>query len=105
MEYNWIWVASDVHLNVDGLKDVVYNIHWRRTLKDGDLVVEVYGTCPVGDPNPESFTDYENLKDPEVFAWLEETLDVESIDAGLTAQMDEKKNPVNATLPPPTLES
>lgn len=101
MEFKWIWVASDVHLNVDGLKDVVFNIHWRRSLTDGDLVVEVYGTCPVGDPNPESFTDYENLKDPEVFAWLEESLDVESIDAGLTAQMNEKKNPVNATLQPP----
>jgi len=101
MEYKWIWSASDVHLNVDGMKDVVYNLHWRRQLSDGDLMVEVYGTCPVGQPNPESFTDYENLKDEEVFGWLEENLDVESIDAGLASAMELEKNPVNATLPPP----
>lgn len=101
MEYNWIWVASDVHLNVDGLKDVVYNIHWRRTLADGEFTADCYGTCTVGEPTPEQFVSYEDLTKEEVESWLEANLDVESIDAGLLAQVELKKHPVDATLPPP----
>lgn len=101
MEYNWIWVASDVHLNVDGLKDVVYNIHWRRTAKDGEFTAESYGTCAVGQPNPEEFTDYDSLTHEEVYSWLEANLDVEAIDESLDSQIESQKNPVNATLNPP----
>lgn len=101
MEYNWIWVASDVHLNVDGLKDVVYNIHWRRSLTDGELSAESYGTCPVDEPTPEAFVSYEDLTKEEVESWLEANLDVEAIDAALLANIELQKNPVSETLNPP----
>jgi hypothetical protein len=61
----------------------------------------VYGTCPVGDPTPEQFVSYEDLTKEEVEAWLEESLDVESIDSGLAANIELQKNPIDATLPPP----
>ena len=101
MEYNWIISAMDVKLSEGEMKDVVYNIHWRRTLADGEFAADSYGTCAVGEPTPEQFVSYEDLTKEEVESWLEANLDVESIDAGLLAQVELKKHPVDATLPPP----
>ena len=101
MQYNWIISAMDVKLSEGELKDVVYNVHWRRSLVDGEYSAEVYGTCGVGDPTPEQFVSYEDLTKEEVEAWLEASLDVETIDAGLVSQIELQKNPIDATLPPP----
>lgn len=101
MEYNWIISAMDVKLSEGEMKDVVYNIHWRRSAIDGEYSAEVYGTCPVGNPTPEQFVSYEDLTKEEVESWLEANLDVEAIDAGLASQIELAKNPIDATLPPP----
>ena len=101
MEYNWIISAMDVKLSEGELKEVVYNVHWRRSVVDGEYSAEVYGTCPVGDPTPEQFVSYEDLTKEEVEAWLEESLDVETIDESLASQIQLQKNPIDATLPPP----
>lgn len=101
MEYNWIISAMDVKLSEGEMKDVVFNVHWRRSATDGKYSTEVYGVCPVGNPTPEHFVSYEDLTKEEVEAWLEENLDVESIDAGLVANIELQKNPIDATLPPP----
>lgn len=101
MEYNWIISAMDVKLSEGEMKDVVYNVHWRRSLVDGEYNAEVYGTCAVGNPTPEQFVSYEDLTKEEVESWLEATLDVESIDTGLAANIELQKNPIDATLPPP----
>ena len=101
MEYSWIVSAMDVKISEGSMKDVVYNIHWRRSAVEGEYSAEAYGTCPVGEPTPEQFVSYEDLTKEEVESWLEANLDVESIDAGLASQIESQKNPVDATLPPP----
>lgn len=101
MKYNWIISAMDVKLSEGELKDVVFNIHWRRNASDGQYSAEVYGTCPVGNPTPEQFVSYEDLTKEEVEAWLEASLDVAELDENLNAQIELKKNPIDAQLPPP----
>ena len=101
MEYNWIISAMDVKLSEEELKDVVTTVHWRRTAVDGEFSAESYGTCPVGSPTPEQFVSYEDLTKEEVESWLEAGLDVVEIDANLAAQIELKKNPIDAQLPPP----
>lgn len=101
LEMSWIISAMDVKLSEGELKEVVYNVHWRRSATEGEFSAEVYGTCPVGSPTPEQFVSYEDLTKEEVEAWLEESLDVETIDAGLVANIELQKNPIDATLPPP----
>lgn len=101
MEFNWIISAMDVKLSEGEMKDVVYNVHWRRNAVEGEFSAEVYGTCPVGEPTPEQFVSYEDLTKEEVEAWLVANLDVEAIDAGLASQIELAKNPINETLPPP----
>lgn len=97
----WIVSAMDVKLSEGEMKDVVTLVHWRRSATEGEYSAEVYGTCPVGDPTPEQFVSYEDLTKEEVEAWLEESLDVETIDESLASQIQLQKNPIDATLPPP----
>lgn len=101
MTKSWIISALDVKLSEGEMKNVVYNIHWRRSLTDGELSAESYGTCPVGEPTPEAFVSYEDLTKEEVESWLEANLDVEAIDNSLVADIELQKNPVSETLNPP----
>ena len=101
MEYNWIVNAMEVKLSEGEMKDVVTLIHWTRTATDGEFSAESYGTCSVGNPTPEEFVSYEDLTKEEVESWLEGSLDVAQIDANLLSQVELKKNPIDATLPPP----
>jgi hypothetical protein len=101
MEYNWIVNAMEVKLSEGEMKDVVTLVHWRRTATDGEFNAESYGTCSVGNPTPEEFVSYEDLTKEEVESWLEASLDVAQIDANLLSQVELKKNPIDATLPPP----
>jgi hypothetical protein len=101
MEYNWIVNAMEVKLSEGEMKDVVTMVHWTRNAIDGEFSAESYGTCSVGNPTPEAFVSYEDLTKEEVESWLEASLDVAEIDANLLSQVELKKNPIDATLPPP----
>ena len=99
--FEWIISANDVILDEAGMKDVVTAVHWRYNATDGEFFVDTYGCAAVGTPTPEHFTDYDSLTKEQEVSWLEETLDVPSMQASLEAQLELLKNPVTATLPPP----
>lgn len=102
MEYNWIWSGSDVKIKEGELNKVITAIHWRRILTDGEYFAENIGVQAIGEPNPDAFTDYENLSHEEVFAWLEASMNVEVLDAQLAENIELQKNPITATIPPPS---
>lgn len=101
MEYKWTISAMDCAISEDGLNNVVKTVHWRYKAIDGEFEAESYGATQVGEPNPESFTDYDNLTEADVVAWLEESIDVEAMHGSLANQIDLLKNPVSVILPPP----
>lgn len=72
----------------DGL---VTTAHYRVDAVDGDYSVGIYGT--VGFERGNTFTSYDSLTEAQVIAWAKDKLDVEIIEAGLAAQIEEKKNP------------
>tara|TARA_R100000900_G_scaffold104124_1_gene80794 strand:- start:169 stop:477 length:309 start_codon:yes stop_codon:yes gene_type:complete len=81
---------------------VVYNIHYRFDLTDGDYSKGAYGTVSVaGDPNAEGFIAYDDLTETTVKAWVTEALGgqekVDEIEAALQAKIEEDKNPTSAT--------
>lgn len=76
----------------DGL---VTTAHWRCDAVDGEHSAGSYGT--VGFERGSSFTPYESLTEAQVIAWVKDKLDVAEIEAGLTAQINAKKNPVSET--------
>ena len=80
---------------------VVYNIHYRFDLTDGDYSKGAYGTVSVaGDPNAEGFIAYDDLTETTVKTWVTEALGgqekVDEIEAALQAKIEEDKNPTSA---------
>jgi hypothetical protein len=95
--YAWVVSAMDSAPTEDGLAKVVKTIHWRRNAVEVDgektYYADVYGAMGCSSPNPEDFTQYDDITKDEVEAWLEAGLDVESLDAALDAQIENQKNP------------
>ena len=76
----------------DGL---VTTAHWRVGAVDGEHSASSYGT--VGFERGDTFTAYDALTEAQVIALVKDKLDAESLEAGLEAQIEAKKNPITAT--------
>jgi hypothetical protein len=105
MEFEWIISAMDCKIHEGEMTDVVQTVHWRynatNEVEGKTYFAEMYGATQVGEPTPENFTDYNSLTKEQVVGWLEETLDVESMEESLTKQVELQINPIDVTLPPP----
>jgi hypothetical protein len=105
MEFEWIISAMDCKIHEGEMTDVVQTVHWRYNATDivdeKNYFAEMYGATAVGEPTPENFTSYPDLTKEQVVGWLEETLDVTSMQENLTKQIELKINPIDVTLPPP----
>jgi hypothetical protein len=76
----------------DGL---VTTAHYTVNAVDGEHTAGSYGT--VGFERGDTFIAYESLTEAQVIAWVKDKLDVEAIEASLSAQIESLKNPVTAT--------
>jgi hypothetical protein len=104
VDIKWIIVQLDTKPQAEGLQDVVSIVHYRRNAIDGDYSAESYGTMTCETPSSTDFTAYPNLTQLQVESWLDNGLDVASIDTGLISSIDAKKNPPIVTLPLPWAE-
>ena len=100
--YKWNCKTVDVHPLEGGNSDVVYNVHWsvlatsdQKNSEDEFYSASVYGTQVV--PAPEgSFIPFADLTEADVEAWTKEAMgeeEVESLYAGLDAQIEQEINP------------
>ena len=81
---------------------VVYNIHYRFDLVDGDYSKGAYGTVSVaGDPAADGFVAFADLTETAVKTWVVNALGgqekVDEIEAALQAKIEEDKNPTSAS--------
>ena len=99
--YTWNIVQLERKIS-DG---AVYTAHWtvtatREVADSDDLTVGSYGSISFGEPDPNNFTPYADLTENQVINWVLASLgskQVEKICNGLTAQLDAKQNPVDAS--------
>jgi hypothetical protein len=105
MVFDWIISAMDCKIHEGEMTDVVQTVHWRYNATDvveeKTYFAEMYGATAVGEPTPDNFTDYNSLTKEQVVGWLEETLDVTTMQENLTKQIELQINPIDVTLPPP----
>ena len=105
INFKWVISSMDEYPSSEGLSDVVFNIHYRRQATEvddkGTWFAETYSVLSVSAPDPSSFVPYDQLTEAMVENWLNSGLDVASIDASLTAQIEEQKNPKVVSLPLP----
>jgi hypothetical protein len=100
--YTWIFSAFDCKVDKDGMQNVITTIHWRYKGTDEDGVsVERYGAHSLPSPTPSTFIPYSNLSKEQVIEWMEETMDIESMNLNITQQIELIKYPVYVTLSPP----
>lgn len=88
MNFTWNVVQMD-RLTSDGF---VVTVHYTVNAVDGDFTASTYGT--VGYTEESSFTPFADLTQAVVVGWVQESLGKDTVEAGLTAQIDAQKNPV-----------
>lgn len=104
--FNWVISAMSEYPTIpDGLDDVVFVVNWRRNatkvVGDKTYFSDTYGAQPIPAPDPEDFTPYEDLTFEQVCGWLEASMDVPAIDAGLAQNIENQINPPVVQLPLP----
>jgi len=101
--YNWTINALDAKIsNEDGNENVVYTVHWSYSATDetGEHSASSIGTHGV-EYDADNFTAYADLTEEQVIGWLEAGLDVESMKAGLDAQIEKLITPTETTFHAP----
>jgi len=99
MANTYKWVISGLHAKIQEgeLSNVIESVHWRYRAENGENIADVYGSVGLEDPS-EDFIAYEDLTQADVEGWLEAHLDVESLKAGLDAQLEAQANPTHISL-------
>jgi len=74
----------------------VTTAHWQATAVDGEHSASIYNTCSWSDGTPT--VDYADLTQEQVLGWIwANGIDKDATEAALEAQIELKKNPVQAT--------
>lgn len=86
--------------SIDGLSDVVVTINAYREISNETTSTQI-PVCVGLTPPTEGFIPYANLTQEIVEGWLNENLDVTTLDIELSFQLDNIINPKTVTLPNP----
>ena len=101
MSYTWKVAALDYAVSQDGLSNVVTNVHWTVSKEDENgNSGSSYGTQGLPAPDPNSFTDWDNLDEFTVLTWATNEMGEEAVTAiqdSVDAQIAEKANPTSGT--------
>lgn len=85
------------------LADVVYNVHWSYIGEDENgNSAHIIGVESVSDPDPSSFTSFDDLTQSQVIAWIEPNFVLSEMQANLDKQISEIVAPTvrNRQIPP-----
>jgi hypothetical protein len=112
-----IWIISQLDSipSLDGMDKVISVIHYRaqkgynalsfegidKEPIEKEFYADTYGALAVDAPHEASFTPYDEVTKEMVEGWLADSLDTETIEANLDAQIENFLNPpiVNYGLP------
>lgn len=98
------WTIATLERNTDSDQGVIV-AHWRvteeETVGTGDDAVTYtassYGTCGfTPDPSAADYIAYADLTEADVIGWVQADVDQAGIEAALTANINEQKNPTTA---------
>ena len=88
----YLWTISQMdRLTSDGF---VVTVHYNVGATDGTYQANTYGTTSYTQTPGETYIPYEDLTEPVVVGWVQETLDKDTVEASLQGQIDALKNPV-----------
>jgi hypothetical protein len=86
------WTIAQLERNADDNGVVTAHYHVSKT--EGEYRASGYGTCGfTPDPTADDFVPFEDLTEALVIDWVKDSLDVDAIEANLTAQIEDQKAP------------
>jgi len=102
--YKWDIPQMNAHIQSEGEDNVIYTVHYRYTGSE-ESNGETYSSTEFGTQGytyvaGEPFTPYENTEAFEaiVIGWLEDSLDVDQMQASIAANIQSQITPVNEDL-------
>ncbi len=98
INYKWTISAFDCKAVLEGLTDVVYNVHWRYEATKNDIVVSTYGVLILENPNKENFIALNDLKETDVIGWLESKLNVNELNTNLENEINLIEKPTEVKI-------
>jgi len=90
--FNW----QVVQTNYNTVDKFITTVHYTVNAVDGDYTASTYGTVGYTQETKE-YIPYDSLTEAEVIGWVQNSLDKDTVEASLTAQIDAQKNPVQKT--------
>ena len=88
----YLWTIQDMNrLTSDGF---VVTVHYNVGATDGTYQASTYGTTSYTQTPGETYIPYDQLTEPVVVGWVQETLGKDTVEASLQGQIDALKNPV-----------
>ena len=79
--YTWTFEPIEVSAaEIDGLEDVIKNVHWRITAISDDatpLSATAYGVVTLGDPD-DNFVEFNSVSKEMIKAWTQAKADIEA---------------------------
>lgn len=102
--YKWDIPQMNAHIQAEGENNVIYTVHWRYTGSE-ESGGKIYSSTSIGTQSytyvaGDPFVPYEDTEAFEniVIGWLEGSLDVPAMQAGIAAKIQSKITPVNENL-------
>jgi hypothetical protein len=100
--YSWVIVQLDCSTNIPEVQDYVVTAHWRYGISNGSISTDMYGSTGFSiNPKKPNFIPFEDLTENDVISWLEDSLDVPSMQSTLDTQLENIINPPIIVLPLP----
>lgn len=99
--FSFIISQLDSIPSIDGMDKVISTIHWRAQKQSEGFTADTYGALSVDAPHEASFTPYDEVTKEMVEGWLADSLDTETIEANLDAQIENFLNPPIVAYPLP----
>jgi hypothetical protein len=90
MEYTWLVVQTDYNTSDKFITTVHYNV----SAVDGEFTASTYGTVSYTQQPDEQYTSYADLTKAQVVSWVQDSLNKDTVEEGLAAQIEAQKNPV-----------
>ena len=101
--YKWTINALDAKISHDDNDNVIETIHWGYSAVDNDDATKVASSIGTHSIvyDADNFTEYADVTEANVIAWLEAGLDVTAMKANLDAQIELQKAPIDVTFSNP----
>lgn len=92
--------SVDCYTNVDGLENVIYQVHFTYIAQDPTETHYAYinNVVSLESPAADSFVDFDSLRDADVISWIEPRVDTSKLQESLDRMLQEKIQPTKVSL-------